>query len=109
MLQKPRSLHLAPESAAAQEKFMQAMKTVCCVYMKDFRNLQETNELQSGGILGESVDLLLCKSLYIVCRQQDLQKGDFDVFNAKEIEVFGNFTKFVLNGRWHGDIFYFGV
>lgn len=84
----------------------QEMKTVCVVHTEDFRSLHKTYELQSGGDLGESVDLLLCDPLYNVCRQNDNQNSDHDEFNQKDIEVFCNFVEYVLNRGGHVHIFY---
>lgn len=44
----------------AHEELLEAMQTLCCVYIEDFRNLHETLEFQDCKVLGKSVDLLLC-------------------------------------------------
>lgn len=54
------SSHLSPKAVASQEVVLQAMKMVCCVYTKHFRNLYKTHKLQGGEDLDESVELIPC-------------------------------------------------
>lgn len=63
--------HLSPEAIAAQETFLQSMKTICCNYNENVQIQQKTHELRGGETLAESVDPLLCDSLYNVHLQQN--------------------------------------
>lgn len=90
------SSHLSLRAAAAQEASLQAMKTVCCVYTKDFRNLHETHDLYGGEDPGKSLGPLLFDSLYNFRCQQDLQNADHDVFIAKDKKQFCGFCRIYL-------------
>lgn len=81
------------EAVAAQEALLQAIRTECCVYKKDFRNLHETHKPQGSKDLAESVDLLLCDPLYNIRHQQELQNNKHCVFVAKKMEDFESLQK----------------
>lgn len=63
------SSHVSPDDVAAQEPLLQAMKTVCCVYTKDFQNPHKTNDLQGRDDQGEGIELVQCDHSYNVRRQ----------------------------------------
>lgn len=64
--------HLSSEVVVFQEAFLQAMMTVCCIFIKVFWNIQETHRIQGSEYLAKSVGLLLCDPPNNVRRQQDL-------------------------------------
>lgn len=66
---------------------------MCCVYNEKFWNLHELHELREGEDLDESVDLLLCDPSYNIYRQHDFRNIEHDVFNAKNIGVFQDFSE----------------
>lgn len=81
------------------------MKTVCCVYTKDFRNLYKTHKLQGGENLGESIYLLLFDFAYNVRLKEELENVDHDVLYAKDMKAFCDFAEYVLKCRVHRNIF----
>lgn len=99
------SSHLAPEAISALEVPLQATKTVRCAHTKDFLNLHERQELQGIEDQGKSVDLFLCNPPYNVRRQQDMRKSNHDVFIAKDMDEFCDFSDHVQNHGVHGLIF----
>lgn len=59
-------LQLSSEAVAAQEAFLQAIETVCCVNAKTFCNFFVSHDLQSSEVQNKSVDLLLYNFFYNV-------------------------------------------
>lgn len=88
---------------------MHALRTVCCIYIEDFRNLLTIYKLWGGKDLGESVDLLLCDHPNIVRRQQDFQNSDHDVFNATDMDIICGVAKYVLQRGVLGHFFWLVV
>lgn len=66
--------HLSPEAMAAQKVMLHAIRTVRCIHNKNYCNLREMHERQSGRDLGESIALILCEPAYNVRSQQNLEK-----------------------------------
>lgn len=87
------SSHLSPEGVAAQDALLQAIRTVYCVYTEDIGNPHKMHELQRGEDLGESIESLPINPLYNVRRPQVIQNSDYDLFNAKDMDEFGDFLK----------------
>lgn len=79
------SSHQSPETMAAQESFLHAMKTVCCVQSKVFQNVHKTHKLEHDDNLGESIDLLLFNPPHNVYLQQDLKNSKHDVSISKNM------------------------
>lgn len=96
-------------AVAAEEVLLQAVRTVCCVYKKYFRNSYETHKLQGGGDLGESIDLLLFNSSYNLRRWQYFRDIYHNVFCADNKDAFCNFAGYVLKREGHGNIFCLAV
>lgn len=87
------SMHQSSEAVEIQEVFLEAMKTVCFVYIENLRNLHETRKLQRD--LGESVFLVLCDPPYNVPRQRYVQNGGQGVLDMNCDEAFRGFTEYV--------------
>lgn len=81
-------LQLSLEATAGQEALLQTMKTVRLGYTENSQNLHEMQKPRGDEDLGEIIGLLLCDPPHNVRRQQDLQIGNHDGFNANAVEVF---------------------
>lgn len=94
---------------ATPKVLLQAMKTVFCVYTDDFRNIDETHELQGGELMGKSANLLLCDALYNIRRQWDREYSNHEVFNAKDMDAFGDFAEYFLKSVGYRRMFCYAV
>lgn len=59
-----KSLYLSFKAVAALEAMRQAIKPICCIYIKHFRILHKTNELQGDEYLGDCAELQVCDLPY---------------------------------------------
>lgn len=88
VMEAAESLCLSREAVATQKAFLLVMMTMCCVYIKDFRNFSRRTSTRGGKGMSESVGRLLCNPPYNVRRQEGFESSNHDVFSAKDTEAF---------------------